>query len=273
MNYSFQLNGLVGPKVYLGGLVTDYQHIGTLDFSRFSSSELPPLNEDALDESLGLSGSASETRLSSLGTIFWCPDQLARKVGPLTGASVNWDCLPTFSTTVRVDVNKDRDYTTLHSSDEWGNLAFAGGGVGTATGVPETEGTLPDGELSAEELDSQGPAVTRDITIDIKPGPGPNDVNLRSNGTIPVALLSDESFDPLTDVDRSSIRFGATGYDTRALRCAGERVNADRILDLVCHFRVSELGFTAFSKAGLLRAVSPSLKQIVFGAEVIRPIP
>ena len=38
---------------------------------------------------------------------------------------------------------------------------------------------------------------TQEVTIDIKPGDPSNTINLRSNGVIPVAILSSASFDAL----------------------------------------------------------------------------
>jgi hypothetical protein len=45
-----------------------------------------------------------------------------------------------------------------------------------------------------------------EVSIDVKPGSFPNSVNPRSNGVVPVAILTTGSFDALT-VDAATLRF------------------------------------------------------------------
>lgn len=93
------------------------------------------------------------------------------------------------------------------------------------------------------------------ITIEIKPG---NDdlapINPRSKGKIPVALLSSSKFDA-TNVDVSSLTFGATGDEKSFSHCGqnGEDVNGDGRLDLVCHVENQLAGFTVGDLEGIVR--------------------
>jgi hypothetical protein len=83
------------------------------------------------------------------------------------------------------------------------------------------------------------------VQIDVKPGDadGTNPINLRSNGVIPVAILSASGFDATT-VEVSTVRFGPAG----ALAVTGvgaEDVNGDGLADLVLHFQTQQTGITA----------------------------
>lgn len=92
------------------------------------------------------------------------------------------------------------------------------------------------------------------MQIDIKPGSLPNSINPRSQGLIPVAILSSASFDAPTVVNKSSVKFGRTGNEASLAFCnaSGEDVNVDGLLDLVCHFFVLQTGFQSGDTVGVL---------------------
>jgi hypothetical protein len=85
------------------------------------------------------------------------------------------------------------------------------------------------------------------VTIDVKPGSDTNPINASSQGLIPVAILSTDSFDATT-VDAGSVCFGdaedASQRDCTEAHGTGhlEDVNGDGRLDLVLHFEVQETG-------------------------------
>jgi hypothetical protein len=81
---------------------------------------------------------------------------------------------------------------------------------------------------------------TQVVTIDIKPGSDPNGVNPRSKGVIPVAVLGSVDFDA-TQVDFSTVVFGP-GEASPVHDGHVEDVNADALLDMVFHFKVSDTG-------------------------------
>lgn len=87
------------------------------------------------------------------------------------------------------------------------------------------------------------------VDLDIKPGGDTNAINPRSNGVIPVAILGTEEFDPTTELDVSTLRFGAPdavdngGGAQPAHGGHVEDVNDDGIDDLVLHFPTRESGF------------------------------
>jgi hypothetical protein len=91
------------------------------------------------------------------------------------------------------------------------------------------------------------------VAIDIKPGELPNSINPKSNGKIPVAILSAPGFDATARVDATSLRFGRTGNEPSLVFCTStEDVNRDGLLDLVCHFATESTGFQAGDTQGVL---------------------
>ncbi len=79
------------------------------------------------------------------------------------------------------------------------------------------------------------------VKIDVRPGSVHNPVNLASSGTIPVAVLSSESFDAL-QVDWESVTFGPSGAREAHGRSHVEDVDRDGDLDFVLHFATRETG-------------------------------
>jgi len=93
------------------------------------------------------------------------------------------------------------------------------------------------------------------INIDIKPGSDElAPINPKAKGKIPVALLSSGEFDAMT-ADTSSLTFGPTGNEKSFVRCgaAGEDVNGDGRMDMVCHFENQLAGFTPGDLEGIVR--------------------
>lgn len=75
--------------------------------------------------------------------------------------------------------------------------------------------------------------------IDIKPEGIPNSINPRSNGVIPVAILTNAEFNA-SSVDPSTVRFGATGSEAPAVHSALEDVDRDGDADMILHFRTQD---------------------------------
>ncbi len=111
------------------------------------------------------------------------------------------------------------------------------------------------------------------IPIDIKPDSFPNSINPGSRGTIPVAILSDSTFDA-TSLDRTSLTFGRTGDEPSLAFCNSslEDVNGDGLLDRVCHFKTQSAGFQSGDTAGVLKG--RTLTGIpISGTDSVRLVP
>jgi hypothetical protein len=110
-----------------------------------------------------------------------------------------------------------------------------------------------------------------EVDIDILPGSTQNVINLRSRGTVPVAILSTADFDARAMVDRTSLTFGATGNEASLSSCnsKGADVNHDGRLDLVCHFHIQLTGFQAHHVLGILKGSTVSATPIE-ASDVVR---
>lgn len=95
-----------------------------------------------------------------------------------------------------------------------------------------------------------------DLTIDIRPGSEDNPINPDSRGTVPVAVLQTDAFDPTTAAVR--YRFGAPdvvadgGGSRPAHGSHVEDVDGDGRDDLVLHFPTEVTGFDGDESEGRL---------------------
>jgi hypothetical protein len=80
-----------------------------------------------------------------------------------------------------------------------------------------------------------------EVAIDIKPGSEPATINPKSQGVIPVAILTTETFDATT-VNAATVRFGETGTEAAIVRSALEDVDGDGNTDLLLHFNTQDTG-------------------------------
>lgn len=83
--------------------------------------------------------------------------------------------------------------------------------------------------------------VSQIVDTDIKPGSEPNSINLKSNGIIPVAILTTPSFDA-TQVDVTTVKFGPDQAQETHGKGHLEDIDSDGDLDLVLHFKTQETG-------------------------------
>jgi len=143
-------------------------------------------------------------------------------------------------------------------------------GLIKAASFPESYIAVEAGK-NLQQLDSKRVAVE----IDIKPGRGvPSTINLTSKRKIPVAILSTPSFNALS-IDTSTLTFGHTGYEHSLVSCNrhGEDANSDGLLDLVCHFSVSQTGFKVGDSKGILKGIAGTPGPVLFaGSGAVRII-
>ena len=128
------------------------------------------------------------------------------------------------------------------------SIDFSAYDVDGNTNVQQFE-NIPNGgiqnfEVSYSPTDITQLTVTQIVDIDIKPGSDPNSINLKSNGFIPVAILTSEDFDAAT-IDPHSIKFGPNEIDEAHQTGHLEDINNDQDIDLVLHFKTQETGILA----------------------------
>ena len=81
------------------------------------------------------------------------------------------------------------------------------------------------------------------VHVDIKPGETSNTLNLRSNGTVPLAVFSTPTLD-LTQIDPSTLRLSGASVATNRnghWQVAYADVNGDGLDDLIAHFKTEQL--------------------------------
>jgi hypothetical protein len=115
----------------------------------------------------------------------------------------------------------------------------------------------------------------RSLTINVKPGDGAiASINMRSNGTIPVAVLSTAAFNAPAMIARDTLTFGPTGNESSLSKCnsGGEDVDRDGLPDLVCHFDTHAASFQIGGAVAVLRGKLTNGESVISRA-AIRVIP
>ena len=117
MNYSFQMDGLLANSTS-----------GLLDYSPEFSSIPPPLNEDALNDTVGLNGGPA---LAGYGTVYYCPNTTGVIELDANGG-IDWACDGSSGETdVSSDIAKTGNvFTILNDYEDWHHLIYQGGSVG-----------------------------------------------------------------------------------------------------------------------------------------------
>ena len=103
-----------------------------------------------------------------------------------------------------------------------------------------------------------------ELAIDIRPGSYPNPINLKSNGVIPVAILTTDAFDA-SDVDPPKARFEGAP----PVRWMFVDVDGDRDLDLLLYFRTQDTSIVAGQEEACLTFEGMTLK----GCDSIKVVP
>ncbi len=185
-------------------------------------------------------------------------DVVILEIDPATGA--------TMSTTLFGGAQDDKangvatDGTSLYVIGESRSFASIAGNAVGQNDVMLLWYTLPIEEIT--------------IAIDIKPGSFPNSINPKSKGKIPVAILSSPSFGAVTQVNQGSLTFGRTGDEPSLAFCntSPEDVNADGLLDLVCHFHTMTANFQSGDTQGILKGQTVGGTPIT-GTDSVRIVP
>ena len=108
---------------------------------------------------------------------------------------------------------------------------------------------------------------SEEITIDIKPDSNPNNINLKSKGVVPVAVLTTNDFDAST-IDPDSVEF-AGAKPVRWKLCD---VDGDGNDDMLFHFKTQELNLDADSTEATLTGETLDGNAIT-GSDEVRIVP
>lgn len=109
------------------------------------------------------------------------------------------------------------------------------------------------------------------VQIDIKPGSDPNSINLKSNGVIPMAVLTDGSFDAAS-VNPTTVLFGQTGYEAEPVHYSFDDVDDDGDTDMILHFRTQDTGMEPDDTEAILTGLTTDGTEIT-GTDSVRIVP
>lgn len=99
------------------------------------------------------------------------------------------------------------------------------------------------------------------VQIDIKPWSKNNPIHYKGHGILPVAILSTEDLDAPSEIDQSSLTFGATGEEKSLAFCRRRPKDVRRDGskdDLVCYFYIEAAGFKCGDTEGILNGKTMS---------------
>jgi len=146
-----------------------------------------------------------------------------------------------------------------------GEVHFSGG---TLTGQYADGSTIELWFFSDIPIFLQSPvSESAEVIIDIKPGSNPNSINLKSNGVIPVAVLTTTDFDAGT-VDPGTVEFAGAS----PIRWTVEDVDNDGDEDMLFHFRTQELNLDETSTKATLTGETKD-GQKISGTDKVRIVP
>jgi len=137
---------------------------------------------------------------------------------------------------------------------------------------------LYDSSYDADNVFTTSAPVPEPVSIDIKPGSDPNSINPKSQGNIPVAILSTQEFYAPEMVNKDSLTFGFEGDEKSLAFCnsEGEDVNGDGLEDLVCHFYTQLTGFRCGDTEGVLNGITTdgiTMNTPIEGKDSVRIVP
>jgi len=138
----------------------------------------------------------------------------------------------------------------------------------------DVERNLISGQVTSLSPFAVGEPLRQPVDIDIKPGSPTNTINVRSQGVIPVAILSGRRFDATTvnpgtvKLARASVRLRGDG---RAMASFSD-VNQDGLLDLLVHIEARDLVLAPQDIEAVLEAETYDGKR-VRGSDSVRVLP
>jgi hypothetical protein len=105
------------------------------------------------------------------------------------------------------------------------------------------------------------------VELDIKPGSDPNAINLRSKGSVPVAILTTAEFDAST-VDPTTVKFA----DASPLKWKMTDVDFDGDIDMLLFFNTQALNLDETSTEGTLTGKTDAEIDII-GTDSVSIVP
>jgi len=149
-------------------------------------------------------------------------------------------------------------------------------GSGILTGIYGNNEPIPAGSftsglwfMSPTPIHLKAPPSNdpKEITIDIKPGGNPNNINLNSKGVVPVAVLTTGDFDASTiDTNPDTVKF-AGASPVRWRLCD---VDDDGDNDLLFHFKTHELQGLDVNSTEATLTCETNNGEVISGTDTVR---
>ncbi len=128
-------------------------------------------------------------------------------------------------------------FKSTDGGTNWVHTGLPSTAVRTIAIDPVTPNTLYAGTWGGGVFVYGADQIT--VPLDIKPSSDLNPINLKSNGVIPVAILTTDEFDATT-VDGATVRFGPNEAEQE--HYALEDIDNDGDVDMILHFRTQDTG-------------------------------
>jgi hypothetical protein len=155
------------------------------------------------------------------------------------------------------------------------DLSVDGDLLATGVGYDSPSSSISFGDRSnLENLDAEVTALSltvalNQVSIAIKPSSDLNSINPDSKESIPVAILTTNSFDAV-QVDWETVRFGPTGATESHGLSHVEDVDNDGDTDLIFHFNTRDTGIKCDDSKATLTGATFSGESIT-ASDMIKP--
>jgi hypothetical protein len=156
---------------------------------------------------------------------------------------------------------------TVASTSISADVLFPSGGIAKVEFIDRDSAGRADG-FTLDDLAFDLIPQVREVSIDIKPGSFPNSINSKSNGKIPVAILTADTFDAAT-VEPTTVLFGHTGNENAPMHSALEDVDGDGDIDMILHFNSQQAGIQCGDTTAVLTGVTFS-GQAIRGSDSVK---
>jgi hypothetical protein len=162
-------------------------------------------------------------------------------------------------------------------------IAYGGGATQNGLSAVVTAGQPVSGAASSPSFSAStgySPVIIIDaaspihVEIDIKPDSDDNSINLGSNGNVPVAIFSSQTFDATT-VDPTTVRLAGAAVELKGKgtpMASAEDVNGDGRLDLVVHVETRALELSGTDATAVLTGQTVD-GRLIRGEDTVRIVP
>lgn len=254
MNYSFQFIGIPHYDSVTRELISS-----NLDYS---NSSLSDVNENNIDESIGIIG-------DNVYTYHYCGGVRMRD---LVNKSIDWNCNGSIENkSLSVSVNDDSVKEILHSHDDWSNIIYRFQDLGNYSDGVRSEQDVVDvnEEITPEIVIRLGLDLIPDtVEIDVKPGSDTNPTNLKTKGAVPIVVFGSKTVNVNT-INIESINI--SGASVKQFN--KEDANKDGLDDLSLKVNTEDLVLLDNTSKSISLVAKTYDGRMLYGTDTIKIVP